>query len=111
VNLIKPYKKYIENTKFQKDPPLPHPSHPHFFIIKNTRRLCGHVASPGWLGGRGPPGQVPTSANQQKEKVMHTQDPIKIELTYFHYIVVGPTTTIGEGEGSRRGGMEGGEVR
>jgi len=50
--------------------------------------------------------QVPTSANQQKEKVMHTQDPITIELIYFHYIVVGPTTTtttIGEG---RDGGKE-----
>jgi hypothetical protein len=37
---------------------------------------------------------------------MHTQDPITIELIYFHYIVVGPTTTtttIGEG---RDGGKE-----
>jgi len=93
-------------TPNSKKIPSPPPPFPFFFFTKNTRRLCGHVASPHWLGGGDLQAQVPTSANQQKEKVMHTQDPITIELIYFHYIVVGPTTTtttIGEG---RDGGKE-----
>jgi len=65
------------------------------------------------VAGGGPPGQVPTSANQQKEKVMHTQDPITttIGAQQFHLFSsysCGSNNNNWRGEGWRRGGMEGG---
>ncbi len=109
VNLIKAYRIHWEH-QIPKRSPSPSPLSPTLFFYKKHEASLWSCCftSLAWVGG--PLGQVPTSANQQKEKVMHTRRSNNYRAHLFSLYSCGSNNNNNNwrGEAWRRGGMEGG---